>query len=140
MAVAKAKKAPKATRSAGKKPAAKKPAAKKPAAKKPAAKKPAAKKPAAGPTPFEVKVDAWFAVVMEAVGAPTAAGVKRAYAKAEALGVPADLFQEDGADEIVVMALHDRLNARVNERLAALPGRDARVHELCCLRDLINTT
>jgi len=90
---------------------------------------------------FTAKLAAWEAIIEEAVGAKTAAAARKAYLRADRLDhLPVDLFADDDADEAALNQLHAHLNAKLNARLRELPAASLVAHELCCLRDLINTT
>jgi hypothetical protein len=90
---------------------------------------------------FAAKLLVWNAIIDEAIAAKTKAAALGAYERADALDhLPVDLFSEDDADEAALTRAHTEMNRKLDERIRGLPAMSDMAHELCCLRDLINTT
>ncbi len=94
--------------------------------------------PSAG---FAPKLAAWVALVEGVTAAKTAAAARRIHDRADAVEyLLVDLFGEDDVDEEALKRAWAAMNAKLEERIRALPPASDLVHELCCFRDLLNTT
>jgi len=90
---------------------------------------------------FAAKLAIWVTLVDEAIAARTAAAARRAYEKADALDhLPIDLYNEDDVDVDALQRAHKAMNRKLDARIQALPALSKVAHELCGLRDMINTT
>ena len=87
------------------------------------------------------KLAVWVALVDGVVAARTAAAARRIYERAnEVAFLPVDLFREDDVDEPALTRAWAAMNEKLETRIRALPPASDLVHELCCFRDLLNTT
>jgi hypothetical protein len=90
---------------------------------------------------FAAKLAVWIALVDGIAAAQTAAAARRIYERADAVEyLLVDLFAEADVDEAALKRAWAAMNERLETRIRALPPASDLVHELCCFRDLLNTT